>query len=64
MQLLQIHAFFALSECIFCTNLDWLLLGVSDGHSAISNSRASWEQPFFICKRSQVQGSRLESDEN
>jgi hypothetical protein len=35
MQLLQIHAIIALIKCIFCTNLDWLLSGVSDGHSSI-----------------------------
>ena len=32
MQLLHIHAIIALSECIFCTNLDWLLSAVSNGH--------------------------------
>ena len=47
MQLLQIHAIIALSECNYCTVFSWLVSGISDGHSAISNSRAFWELTVF-----------------
>ena len=43
MQFLQVHAIFALGECNSCTIFSLLVSGISDGHSGISNSRASRE---------------------